>query len=113
VKYKTIFISDLHLGGPCDYEALHDFLRDNDADTWYIVGDFIDFWAIKRTRSWPNEASMIIQKLLHKSRKAQQIIILPGNHDSELRKLEDFSVGNIRIVDKVIHEIRGQKILVL
>ena len=69
----------------------------------YCWGDFIDFWAIRRFKNWPNSASLVIQKILRKAAMGQKFIILPGNHDSELRKFENFKLGNIEIVDKIIH----------
>jgi UDP-2,3-diacylglucosamine pyrophosphatase LpxH len=114
MNYRTIFISDTHLAGACDYEALHSFLHDNHADTWYIVGDFIDFWALRRNKKWPAEASLIIQKLLREARKGSKIILLPGNHDPELRSLEEFKLANIEVVDKAVFETAsGKKYIVI
>ena len=113
-RYRTILISDTHLGGPCNDTALLSFLRDNDADTWYIVGDFLDSWAIKRSRSWPMSHSVILQKILRKARKGQKFIILPGNHDSELRSFEGYELGNISVVDKAIYTTSaGKKYVVI
>ena len=97
----------------CNYSALHNFLRDTDADTWYLIGDVIDFWAIKRNKSWPNEASVIVQKLLRKARKGQRIVILPGNHDSELRELNGFNFGNIEITETAVYTLGDKKYFIL
>ncbi len=44
-RYRTIWISDVHLGTRgCKAEFLLDFLRHNDAATIYLVGDIIDGW---------------------------------------------------------------------
>jgi UDP-2,3-diacylglucosamine pyrophosphatase LpxH len=98
--YRTIFISDLHLGGSCNEVAFLNFLRDNDALVWYIVGDFLDFWAIKRHKSWSPGCSLIIQKILRKARKGERFIIIPGNHDTELRIFQDFKLDNISFLEK-------------
>jgi UDP-2,3-diacylglucosamine pyrophosphatase LpxH len=112
--YRSIFISDCHLAGACDYEALHKFIHDNQADTWYIVGDFIDFWALRRNKKWPWQASLIVQKLLRESRKGSKIVLLPGNHDSEFEYLKDFKISNIEVADKVIFEtVIGKKYVVI
>jgi UDP-2,3-diacylglucosamine pyrophosphatase LpxH len=112
--YRTIFISDLHLGGACNYSALLNFLRDNEADTWYIVGDFLGLWEVRRSHSWPVEASTVVQKILRKARKGSKFVILPGNHDPELRLFEGFEIGNIEIVDKrVFTGLLGRKLLVI
>jgi UDP-2,3-diacylglucosamine pyrophosphatase LpxH len=112
--YRTIFISDTHLGGACNYPALLKFLRDNDADTWYIVGDFFGLWEVRRSRGWPVEANTVIQKILRKAYKGSKFIILPGNHDPEFRWFKGFSLGNISIVEKTIFEsATGRKFLVI
>jgi UDP-2,3-diacylglucosamine pyrophosphatase LpxH len=112
--YRTIFISDTHLGGACNYSALLNFLRDNEADTWYIVGDFLGLWEVRRSRTWPAEANTVVQKVLRKARKGSKIVLLPGNHDSELRLFEGFDIGNIDIVDKCVFTgLLGRKFLVI
>ncbi|MFM8940271.1 MAG: UDP-2,3-diacylglucosamine diphosphatase, partial [Phenylobacterium sp.] len=42
-KYRTVFISDIHLGTRgCQAEILLDFIRTAEFDTLYLVGDIID-----------------------------------------------------------------------
>ena len=113
-RYRTIFISDLHLGGACNYPALLNFLSDNDAETWYIVGDFLGLWEVRRSKSWPAEANTVIQKILHKVRDGSKFVLLPGNHDPELRFFEGFSLGGVEVVDKAIFTAAdGRKFLVI
>jgi len=100
--YRTIFVSDTHLGGSCNEKAFLNFLRDNDAPTWYIVGDFLDFWAIKRSKSWPQNCSLILQEIFRKARKGQRFFIIPGNHDPELRVFKGFELGNISVLEKAV-----------
>jgi UDP-2,3-diacylglucosamine pyrophosphatase LpxH len=84
-KWRTAWISDVHLGNKiCKPEALLNFLRENDFETLYVVGDLIDFSALKRRIYWPQEHNDIIQKLLRKGRKGTRIVYLPGNHDEHV-----------------------------
>ena len=47
--YRALFISDFHLGTRgCQAELILDFLRYNDADTIFLVGDILDGWAHAR-----------------------------------------------------------------
>jgi hypothetical protein len=49
-RYRAIFISDIHLGTRgCKAAFLLDFLRHNESDTLYLVGDIIDGWALKKS----------------------------------------------------------------
>jgi UDP-2,3-diacylglucosamine pyrophosphatase LpxH len=112
--YRTIFMSDLHLGGSCNYIALLNFLKNNDADTWYFVGDIFDFWALGRNRRWPQDASVVVQKLLRKVRKGAKFIVVRGNHDFELEFLENMDFGSIQFVDKAVFTaLDGRRFLVI
>jgi UDP-2,3-diacylglucosamine pyrophosphatase LpxH len=43
--YRTIWISDVHLGTrACKASALLDFLRHHISETLYLVGDIVDGW---------------------------------------------------------------------
>jgi len=67
-RYRTIFISDVHLGTPgCQAAFLLDFLRHNDAETIYLIGDIIDGWRLKKSWYWPQEHNDVLQKLLKKA----------------------------------------------
>jgi hypothetical protein len=48
-RYRTIWISDVHLGTRgCNAKLLIDFLDHSDSDTMYLVGDIIDGWQMKK-----------------------------------------------------------------
>ena len=47
-RYRTIWISDVHLGTRgCNDRLLIDFLDHVDSDTLYLVGDIIDGWRLE------------------------------------------------------------------
>ena len=115
--YRTIWISDVHLGTRgCQAEFLLDFLKHNHAETYYLVGDIFDGWRMKKSWYWTQAHNDVIQKLLRKARKGAQIIYIPGNHDEALR---DFSAsalqfGGIALQDEAIHETAdGRRLLVI
>ena len=48
-RFRTIWISDIHLGTKgCNAAMLIDFLDSTDSETMYLVGDIIDGWRIDR-----------------------------------------------------------------
>jgi UDP-2,3-diacylglucosamine pyrophosphatase LpxH len=115
--YRTIWISDVHLGTRgCQAEFLLDFLKYNHAETYYLVGDIFDGWRMKKSWYWTQAHNDVIQKLLRKARKGAQIIYIPGNHDEALR---DFSAsalqfGGIALQDEAIHVTAdGKRLLVI
>jgi UDP-2,3-diacylglucosamine pyrophosphatase LpxH len=90
-----------------------DFLRENDFDTLYIVGDLIDIWSLRRGIYWPQEHNDVIQKILRKARKGTRVIYVPGNHD-ELVAGFCGTYGNIEIKQSAIHvTASGERILVI
>lgn len=106
-KYRTIFISDVHLGTKgCQAEVLDDFLRNNDSEKLYLVGDIIDGWKLQKRIYWPQEHSNVIRKIIGKARKGTKVFYIPGNHDEILRKWLDMDLrfGRIRIVENKVHK---------
>lgn len=102
--YRTIFISDVHLGTRgCRAEELLDFLRWNDAETIYLVGDFIDGWQLRYGWHWPQSHNDVVQKLLRKGRKGSRLIYVPGNHDEFLRDYYGRHIGGVEVAEHAIH----------
>ncbi|MET3109035.1 UDP-2,3-diacylglucosamine pyrophosphatase LpxH [Oxalobacteraceae bacterium GrIS 2.11] len=114
-KLRTIFISDIHLGtSGCQAEVLLDFLKHCHADTYYLVGDIVDGWRLKKSWYWPQEHNDVVQKLLRKARKGSRIIYVPGNHDEFLRNYYDLSFGDVEVKNNPIHETAdGKRLLVI
>lgn len=113
--YRTLFLSDIHLGTKgCQAELLLDFIRHNEADTIYLVGDIIDGWRLKSSWYWPQAHNDVVQKLLRKARKGAKIIYLPGNHDEFLRGYYGTHFGGIVVQERAIHVAAdGKRYLVL
>jgi UDP-2,3-diacylglucosamine pyrophosphatase LpxH len=103
-KFRTLFISDVHLGARgCQAERLLDFLRWHDADTIFLVGDIVDGWQIKSGWFWPQAHNDVVQKMLRKARKGARIVYVPGNHDEFLREYYGTHFGGIEVVERAIH----------
>lgn len=113
--YRTLFISDVHLGSKAaQTDLLLDFLRYHEADTIILVGDIVDGWRLKRSWHWPQGCNDVVQKLLRKARKGTRIVYIPGNHDEFLRDFPGMHFGGIEVADRMIHETAdGKKYLVL
>lgn len=115
-RYRTLWISDVHLGTPgCQAAHLVDFLKHNSCDTLYMVGDIIDGWKLRSGFYWPQEHTNVIRKVLTKSKRGTQVFYITGNHDEFLRKFVGFGLvlGNIRVVNEHIHTAAdGRRLLV-
>ena len=96
--YKTIFLSDIHLGSrACQADLLLDFLKYNDGEKIYLVGDIVDGWRLKSSWYWPQSHNDVVQKILRKARKGTEIIYVPGNHDEGLRRYCGTHFGGIEV----------------
>ena len=113
-RHRTIWISDVHLGtAGCKADYLLDFLRWNDADTMYLVGDIIDGWQLKKGWTWRQSHNDVVQKILRKARKGTRVVYVPGNHDEFARGYVGNSFGGIDVVHEAIHVTAdGRRLLI-
>ena len=103
-RFRTIFISDLHLGTPgCQAEALLEFLKSHPSDYLYLVGDIVDGWQLRRKWFWPQAHNDVVQKLLRRARKGSRVVYIPGNHDEFARAFIGHQFGGVDVVEESIH----------
>jgi UDP-2,3-diacylglucosamine pyrophosphatase LpxH len=113
--YRTIFLSDIHLGTRgCKADFLLDFLRWNESETLFLVGDIVDGWRLRRSWYWNQSHNDVIQKILRKARKGTTVTYIPGNHDEWLREYTEIELGGIKVVDEAIHVTAdGRRLLII
>ncbi|UFH59101.1 UDP-2,3-diacylglucosamine diphosphatase [Sulfurovum mangrovi] len=100
MKYRSIFISDIHLGTKFSQaDAFLDFMKSNESDNLYMVGDIIDGWALRRKFRWRQAHSDVVQKVLRKARKGTNVYLITGNHDEFLRPFLPLMLGDNMEVD--------------
>jgi len=114
-KYRTIWISDIHLGTRgCNAELLIDFLDSVDSETLFLVGDIIDGWRLKRKFYWPDSHNDIVQRLLKRAKRGTRIVYIPGNHDEMFRQFSGLKFGGIEIRRAAFHDTAdGRRLMVL
>jgi len=114
-RVRAVFISDVHLGTrACQAERLTAFLRAYPAEQLYLVGDIIDFWAMKREVRWTRAQNTVVQKILRRARNGERVTFVPGNHDEALREHVGITLGDIRVERECIHvTAEGKRYLVL
>ncbi|MEI6986529.1 MAG: UDP-2,3-diacylglucosamine diphosphatase [Rhodospirillaceae bacterium] len=113
--YRSIWISDVHLGmRGSKAEILIDFLKYNDSEYLYLVGDIVDGWRLKRNWYWPQSHNDVVQKFLCRARKGNKIFYIPGNHDEAAREYIGLRFSGITVVNEVIHTTAdGRRFLVI
>ena len=114
-KYRTIWISDVHLGTKgCNAELLIDFLDHTDSETMYLVGDIIDGWRLKKKFYWPAEHNDIVWRILKRARRGTRIVYIPGNHDEMVRPFSGMNFGGVEILRAAFHDTAdGRRLMVL
>jgi UDP-2,3-diacylglucosamine pyrophosphatase LpxH len=112
--HRTIWISDIHLGtSGCKAEFLLDFLRHNDSETLYLVGDIVDGWQLRRNWTWKQSHNDVVQKVLRKVRKGTKVIYVPGNHDEFARDFSGLAFGGIEVAHEAVHVTAAGKRLLI
>ena len=114
-RFRTIWISDVHLGTRgCNAGMLIDFLDRVDSDTLYLVGDIIDGWRLKKRVFWPAAHNDVLWRLLKRARRGTRVVYIPGNHDEVFRQFAGLDFGGIAIRRQAIDETAaGPRLLVL
>ena len=117
MHYKSIFISDVHLGTKgCQADALSEFFKTHTCDNLYIVGDIIDGWRLEKKWYFPQSHANVIRRILTASKRGTNVYYIPGNHDEAFRKFLtfDIAIGNIQMMDR--HDyvaVNGKNYLVI
>jgi len=103
-KVRSIFLSDIHLGTrACQAQCLLEFLREYDSEYLFLVGDIVDFWAMKRGVYWSTRHNTVVQKILKRARHDTRVVFIPGNHDEALREHVGVSFGHIQLLHDHVH----------
>ena len=115
LNYKTIFISDVHLGTHnCKAkEAIH-FLKNTNCDRLVLNGDIIDGWQLKRGGKWTKEHTKFVRHILKRIEKRNtEVIYLRGNHDDIMSRFLPMQFSSLHIVEDYVHESPSGNYLVL
>ena len=114
-KYRTVWISDVHLGTKgCNAQLLIDFLDHVDSDTMYLVGDIIDGWRLKKKFYWPAAHNDIVWRILKRAKRGTRIVYIPGNHDEMFRQFTGLDFGGVEIRRAAFHDTAdGRRLMVL
>nr|WP_253201498.1 UDP-2,3-diacylglucosamine diphosphatase [Sphingomonas quercus] len=115
MRFRTVWISDTHLGTPgCNAELLLDFLRSIDCETLYLVGDIVDGWQLRKGWYWPPLHNEIVRCILKQAKNGTRVVYLPGNHDEAFRDYAGLNFGGIELLPDIIHiTADGRRLLIL
>lgn len=104
-----LVLSDVHLGTyGCHAKELLLYLKTIKPKTVVLNGDIIDIWQFSK-RYWPKSHMKVVKQLMTWMGKGVKIYYVTGNHDEMLRKFVGFKMGSLKIVNKVILELKDGK----
>ncbi len=113
--YRTIVLSDLHLGisNAHPREVIH-FLRKHSCDTLILNGDIIDGWQLAKSGKWKKKHTAFFRLIMKwLSSTDTRVIYLRGNHDDFLDEILPLEIGNFSIVRSHVHESFGKRYYVV
>jgi UDP-2,3-diacylglucosamine pyrophosphatase LpxH len=104
-----VVISDVHLGtfGAHAHELSY-YLSSIKPKILVLNGDIIDIWQFRKSY-FPKSHLKVIQKILNLASKGTKVYYITGNHDEFLRKFSDTSIGNFKVLDKLVLELDHKK----
>ena len=103
-RCNSIFISDVHLGTKhCQAELLLNFLESHQPEKLYLLGDIVDFWALKRKAHWPPSHTHFLHHIRRMSESGCDVIYVPGNHDGVIRSYLGIALPNLNFHMEYTH----------
>jgi len=108
-KVEIAVISDIHLGTyGCHAKEVLAYLESIEPEILILNGDIIDIWQFSK-KYWPKAHMEVINKILKMASNGTKVHYLTGNHDELLRKFSGFSMGNLKIDDKLVLNLGDKK----
>ncbi len=114
-NYKTIVISDLHLGiKSSKVKEIIKFLKNHTCETLILNGDIIDGWQLRKSGEWKRKHSRFLKLVLKMmSGKPTKVVYIRGNHDDFLDEVVPFELGNFSIRRDYILQSSGKRYYVV
>lgn len=108
-KIELAVISDVHLGTyGCHADELIAYLNSIQPKRLVLNGDIIDIWQFSK-RYFPPSHLKVLKKLIGMASKGTEVFYITGNHDEMLRKFTPTSMGNFKILNKLVLDLDGKK----
>jgi UDP-2,3-diacylglucosamine pyrophosphatase LpxH len=113
--YKTIVISDVHLGTKSSKASeLLKFLRNNRCEKLILNGDIIDGWRLMKSGKWEKNHLRLLKYLIRMvDDQKSQVIYIRGNHDDFLDKILPFRFRRLSILREYYHYSNNKKYLII
>jgi UDP-2,3-diacylglucosamine pyrophosphatase LpxH len=112
--YKTIILSDIHVGSSSSrWKECLDFLENQNFKLLILNGDILDGWKIKSIKNISDFIKFTKKILKIVKKKESKLIYIRGNHDDFLDGIIPFDLDNITITKDYIYESFDKKYYIL
>ncbi|NDC42476.1 MAG: UDP-2,3-diacylglucosamine diphosphatase [Chitinophagia bacterium] len=109
-EVDILVLSDVHLGTyGCHAKELLQYLKTIKPRAVVLNGDIIDVWQFSK-RYWPVTHMMVVKYLIGLVAKSVPVYYIPGNHDEMLRKFKGFSMGSLKVTNKLSLKVNDQRV---
>lgn len=82
MKYKSLFVSDLHIGlEKSNAKEFLSFFKNNEFDNIFLVGDIFDIWKLESKWYWESSYNYFILNMLEVARQGASVYFAYGNHE--------------------------------
>jgi len=114
LHYRTVWISDVHLGTPASRASdLLAFLDSIDADRLYLVGDIVDLERLQVRPRFPDEHRQVLSRFVQLAALGTEVVYIPGNHDFQCRDLVGSELCGVPVAMEAEHiTADGRRLLV-
>lgn len=104
-----VVISDVHLGTyGCHANELVSYLRSIQPKLLVLNGDIVDIWQFRK-HYFPASHMQVIKEIFSMMSKGSEVVYITGNHDETLRRYSGLQLGKLRLADKLVIDIDGNK----
>ncbi len=111
-EVDIVVLSDIHLGTyGCHATELLRYLKSIKPKAVILNGDIIDVWQFSK-RYWPSTHMMVVKHIISLAAKDVPVYFIPGNHDEMLRRFNGFTLGSLKIVNKLSLKIDNKRVWV-
>jgi len=105
----VVVLSDVHLGTyGCHATELVSYLRSINPKLLILNGDIIDIWQFRK-HYFPAAHMQVIKEIFSLMAKGTDVVYITGNHDETLRRYSGLELGNLKLADKLVIDIDGEK----
>jgi len=113
-SYKTIVLSDIHLGTPhSKVTEVCRFLETVSCRKLILNGDIVDGWYLQkgnRRNPWQKKHTAFFKQIIRMmERDDTKVIYIRGNHDDFLNAVAPFRFANIRVLNFYIHKSNDKR----